>query len=111
MLDREERLNDEEGVGSKGCGKDGEGVNGESGEEGCNGSMRTSELGRGEGPDGGVVAWPVAARIPQPPRPSESVADGIEEADLLASASSSALSARRRMTAAGDSRVCTRAST
>eukprot|EP00965_Chrysotila_dentata_P021098 698943-Pleurochrysis_carterae.AAC.1 len=44
-------------------------------------------------------------------RPSESVADGRVEADLLASASNLALSARRQMTAASDSRVCTRAAT
>eukprot|EP00965_Chrysotila_dentata_P119915 3966005-Pleurochrysis_carterae.AAC.3 len=42
-------------------------------------------------------------------RPSESVADGRKEADLLASASNLALSVRRRMTAAGDSWVCIRA--
>eukprot|EP00965_Chrysotila_dentata_P077530 2558920-Pleurochrysis_carterae.AAC.1 len=53
FLNREERLNEEEGVGSKGSGEDGEGINGDSGEEGCNGGMRMSEWGRGEGPDGG----------------------------------------------------------
>eukprot|EP00965_Chrysotila_dentata_P110597 3653736-Pleurochrysis_carterae.AAC.1 len=44
-------------------------------------------------------------------RPSEPAADGMEEEDLLASASSLALSARSRMTATGESRVCTTAST
>eukprot|EP00965_Chrysotila_dentata_P092773 3063241-Pleurochrysis_carterae.AAC.1 len=57
MLDCEERLNEEQGVGSKGCGEDGDGVNGNGGEEGCNGGMGTSELGGGEGPDSRVVAW------------------------------------------------------
>eukprot|EP00965_Chrysotila_dentata_P110638 3655446-Pleurochrysis_carterae.AAC.1 len=55
MLIREERLNEKEGVGSKGCGKDGERIDGGSGEEGGNGG--TSELGGGEGLDGGGVAW------------------------------------------------------
>eukprot|EP00965_Chrysotila_dentata_P115288 3810903-Pleurochrysis_carterae.AAC.1 len=41
-----------------------------------------------------------------PARPSESGADGPEDADLLASASSRALSARRRTTVAGESKAC-----
>eukprot|EP00965_Chrysotila_dentata_P169297 5590976-Pleurochrysis_carterae.AAC.1 len=53
--------------------------------------------------------WP--GGIDSAARPSESATDGTEEEDLLASASSLALSARRRMTATGESRVCTRAST
>eukprot|EP00965_Chrysotila_dentata_P014946 494489-Pleurochrysis_carterae.AAC.1 len=46
-----------------------------------------------------------------PARPSESGADGPEDADLLASALSRALSARRRMTGAGESKDCTKAAT
>eukprot|EP00965_Chrysotila_dentata_P006566 214353-Pleurochrysis_carterae.AAC.1 len=57
MLDCEERLNEEEGVRPKGCGEDGEGVNGNGREEGRNGGMRTSELGRGEGPNSRGVTW------------------------------------------------------
>eukprot|EP00965_Chrysotila_dentata_P091847 3032230-Pleurochrysis_carterae.AAC.1 len=43
-----------------------------------------------------------------PARPSESGAEGTEVADLLASASSRALSARRRMTVAGESKPAPR---
>eukprot|EP00965_Chrysotila_dentata_P158045 5221594-Pleurochrysis_carterae.AAC.1 len=57
MLNREECLNEEKGVGSKGRGEDGEGINGDSGEEECDGSMRTSRWGAGKGPDGRGVAW------------------------------------------------------
>eukprot|EP00965_Chrysotila_dentata_P087758 2897778-Pleurochrysis_carterae.AAC.1 len=53
---REERLNKEDGVRAKGRGKDGKGVNRNSGKEGRNGSMRPSELSRGDGPDSGGVA-------------------------------------------------------
>eukprot|EP00965_Chrysotila_dentata_P078235 2578983-Pleurochrysis_carterae.AAC.1 len=44
-------------------------------------------------------------------RPFKSAAEETEEAALLASAFKHTLSARRRMTAAGESRVCTRAAT
>eukprot|EP00965_Chrysotila_dentata_P030047 1000300-Pleurochrysis_carterae.AAC.1 len=46
-----------------------------------------------------------------PARPSELGADGPEDADMLASASSRALSGRRRMTVAGESKACTKAAT
>eukprot|EP00965_Chrysotila_dentata_P080178 2645364-Pleurochrysis_carterae.AAC.1 len=46
-----------------------------------------------------------------PARPSESGADRPEDADLLASASRRALSARGRMTVAGESKACTKAAT
>eukprot|EP00965_Chrysotila_dentata_P254843 6212013-Pleurochrysis_carterae.AAC.1 len=46
-----------------------------------------------------------------PARPSESGAEEAAEADLLASASRRALSARRRMTVVGESKACTRAAT
>eukprot|EP00965_Chrysotila_dentata_P169074 5583396-Pleurochrysis_carterae.AAC.2 len=42
-----------------------------------------------------------------PARPTESGAEGTEDADLLASASSRAPSARRRMTVVGESKACT----
>eukprot|EP00965_Chrysotila_dentata_P119965 3967991-Pleurochrysis_carterae.AAC.1 len=57
MLDCEERLNEEEGVRPKGCGEDGEEVNGNGHDEGRNGGMHTSELGRGAGPNSREVAW------------------------------------------------------
>eukprot|EP00965_Chrysotila_dentata_P017469 580673-Pleurochrysis_carterae.AAC.2 len=44
-----------------------------------------------------------------PARPSESGAEGTEDADLLASASRRPLSARRRMTVVGESKACSRA--
>eukprot|EP00965_Chrysotila_dentata_P231362 6198313-Pleurochrysis_carterae.AAC.3 len=47
-----------------------------------------------------------------PARPSESGAEGTEDANLLASALSRALSARQRiMTVVGKSKACTRAAT
>eukprot|EP00965_Chrysotila_dentata_P135118 4467923-Pleurochrysis_carterae.AAC.1 len=46
-----------------------------------------------------------------PARPSWPGAEEAAEADLLASASRRALSARRRMTVFGESKACTRAAT
>eukprot|EP00965_Chrysotila_dentata_P087750 2897315-Pleurochrysis_carterae.AAC.1 len=57
MLDGEERLNEEERVRPKGRGEDGKGVNGSGCQKGCTGSMRTSELGGGEGSNNRGVAW------------------------------------------------------
>eukprot|EP00965_Chrysotila_dentata_P047299 1569710-Pleurochrysis_carterae.AAC.1 len=56
MLNREQRLCEEQGVGSERCGEDGEGIIGDGGEEGCDGSVRTSEWGQGKGPNGRGVA-------------------------------------------------------
>eukprot|EP00965_Chrysotila_dentata_P136964 4530265-Pleurochrysis_carterae.AAC.1 len=53
--------------------------------------------------------WPSATDSAA--KSSKSAAKGREEADLLASASNLALSARRRMTAAGESSVRTRVAT
>eukprot|EP00965_Chrysotila_dentata_P223144 6193405-Pleurochrysis_carterae.AAC.2 len=46
-----------------------------------------------------------------PARPSESGADETADANLLASASRRALSARRQMTVVGETKACTRATT